>query len=324
MDLLPKNHKQFQEEGYWARFFQDKQTKQGFEWYASYEELEYYLKHAIKDKEQKILVVGCGNSMLSEKMHKALNLTNKVTSIDFEENVIKKMNHRGYAGVDYQVMDALNMTFEPESFNYAIDKGTLDALCADRTPETASRVVAYFNQVVKTLNAKGGTYICVSLLQDFVLDALITFFSKGIGNDHAEENIFEFRIQKIEKIAQKTGPDGREMLPFFITIKRTKIPKDPKLEELRVKMSETVYFQDSAVGKAEMQPISGIHDRVKKEQIAQMFIPRMKELNLSQKYELFCFDKNQTSDIPRYTLTVIDSNDAKILKKRTCAAFITP
>lgn len=51
----------------------------------------------------------------------------------------------------------------------------------------------------------------------------------------------------------------------------------------------------------------------------------MKELNLSQSYELFCFDKSQAqTEVPRYTLTVIDANDAKILKKRTCAAFITP
>lgn len=29
-------------------------------------------------------------------------------------------------------------------------------------------------------------------------------------------------------------------------------------------------------------------------------------------------------NVPRYTLTIVDSNDAKVLKKRTCAAFITP
>lgn len=55
-----------------------------------------------------------------------------------------------------------------------------------------------------------------------------------------------------------------------------------------------------------------------------MFVPKMKELNLGQKYELLCYDKNHKSDTPRYTLTIIDSNDAKILKKRTCGAFITP
>lgn len=324
MDLLPKDHKEFQKQEYWTKFFSDKKTQQGFEWYASYEELEYYLKHTLKDKEQRVMVTGCGNSLLSEKMHKKLNFTNKVHSIDFEESIIKKMNNRGYEGVEYHVMDALNMTFEPASFDYVIDKGTLDALCADRSGESANRVVAYFNQIIKVLSVKGGTYICVSLLQDFVLDALITFFSKGFGNEYAANNIFEFRIQKIDKLTQKATSDGQQLLPFFVTIKRTQIPQDPKFEELRVKMSEAVYFQDSSLGKAEMQPISGIHERVKKEQITQMFIPKMKELNLAQQYELFCFDKNQKTDIPRYTLTVIDSNDAKILKKRTCAAFITP
>lgn len=129
------------------------------------------------------MVLGCGNSLLSEKLQKNLKFTNGVTSIDFEENVIKKMKNRDAQKVDYIVMDALNMTFEPSSFDYAIDKGTLDALCSDKAPETATRVVQYLNQVVRVLNTKGGTFICVSLLQDFVLDALVNFFSKGLGND---------------------------------------------------------------------------------------------------------------------------------------------
>ena len=153
-------------------------------------------------------MVGCGNSALSEKMKAKMNFSQEIVSIDFEEAVVKKMRHREQKGVRYEVMDATDMTFENCEFEYAIDKGTLDALCADRTPETASRVVKYLNEVVRVLGTKGGTYICVSLLQDFVLDALVSFFSKGLGNDHAESNIFEFRIQKIEKIVQKTAPDG--------------------------------------------------------------------------------------------------------------------
>lgn len=62
MDLLPKEHKQFQQEDYWNQFFKDSQAKQGFEWYATYEELDYYFKLLIKSKDAKILVVGCGNS----------------------------------------------------------------------------------------------------------------------------------------------------------------------------------------------------------------------------------------------------------------------
>ena len=67
-------------------------------------------------------------------------MKNNLVSIDFEEKVIKHMKNREVKNVDYQVMDALNMTFENGSYNYAVDKGTLDALCADRIPETASKV----------------------------------------------------------------------------------------------------------------------------------------------------------------------------------------
>lgn len=186
MDLLPKDHKQFQEEGYWNNFFQDKKTKQGFEWYASYAEIEYYLKLSVKDnKEARVLVTGCGNSLLSEQMHKGLGLKKNVTSVDFEEAVIKRMANKGVAGVDYQVMDVTAMTFEDSSYDFVVDKGTLDALCADKSPETTQKVIAYLNEVVRVLNAKGGTFVCVSLLQDFVLDALVSYFQKGFGNNHS-------------------------------------------------------------------------------------------------------------------------------------------
>jgi len=50
-----------------------------------------------------------------------------------------------------------------------------------------------------------------------------------------------------------------------VTIKRTKIPEDPKFQELREKMTETVYFQDSALSKNELIPLSDVQERVKKE-----------------------------------------------------------
>ena len=59
-----------------------------------------------------------------------------ILSIDFEESVIKKMIHRGVP-TKYEVMDMLNNTYADGSFYYVLDKGTLDALCSDKTPETA-------------------------------------------------------------------------------------------------------------------------------------------------------------------------------------------
>ena len=55
-----------------------------------------------------------------------------------------------------------------------------------------------------------------------------------------------------------------------------------------------------------------------------MFVPTMKDLYLGQKFELLCYDQKIKSAVPRYTLTILDSSDAKVLKKRTCGAFITP
>jgi ubiquinone/menaquinone biosynthesis C-methylase UbiE len=138
------------------------------------------------------------------------------------------MNNRG-APIEYKVMDMLNMTFDDASFNFALDKGTLDALCADKNPETITKVKKYFNEIARVLNNKGGTYVCVSLLQDFVLEELVSFFSKGNGNNHFTDNIFEFRIHKVDKILQKGGDEGSHYLPFYITIKKTKITDDSML-----------------------------------------------------------------------------------------------
>ena len=61
----------------------------------------------IKRPDSSVLVVGCGNSSLSEMMHLHLGL-NKILSIDFEESVISKMKEKNVP-IEYKVMDMLNM-----------------------------------------------------------------------------------------------------------------------------------------------------------------------------------------------------------------------
>lgn len=327
MELLPREHKQFQDESYWAKFFADKKTQQGFEWYASFEELEHNLKMTLKDKDQRILVVGCGNSQLSEKMHTKMSI-DKITSIDFEEAVIRKMNNKGLP-IPFVHMDALNMTFEDSAFDYAIDKGTLDAICSDSSPETAAKVVKYLNEVTRVIEQKGGMLIIVSLLQDFILDALISFYMKGLGNEHYNSNIIDFRIQRMDRRLKKgESKEESHFLPFFVTIKRTSInPEDAKMLELRDKLSQVVSYIENPVAKAQLIDVKEIQDLVKREQINHAMAPQLKDLHLGQKFELFCFDKTtygKEGAKPRYTLTVVDSSDAKVLKQRTCAAFITP
>jgi hypothetical protein len=61
---------------------------------------------------------------------------NKIVSIDFEENVVNKMNARNIP-IEYKVGDILNLnTIDQGSFDFVLDKGTLDALCADKSHDT--------------------------------------------------------------------------------------------------------------------------------------------------------------------------------------------
>jgi hypothetical protein len=179
--------------------------------------------------------------------------------------------------------------------------------------------------VLRVLNEKGGTYVCISLLQDFLFEGLLNFFCHGTGNSHFRENILDFRIQRIEKPTTVHTDGSQSFLPFFVTIKRTVVSgDDEKVQELRKKLSDTVCYTDTVSSKAEVLSALDIKERIKTEQINHMYVPRMKDLNLGMRYEMYVFDKTVSTSNSRYNLTVLDSADTKILKKRTCAAFITP
>jgi ubiquinone/menaquinone biosynthesis C-methylase UbiE len=61
---------------------------------------------------------------------------NKILGIDFEEHVVNKMNTRGVP-IEYKVGDVMDMnTIDNNSFDFVLDKGTLDALCVDRSQDT--------------------------------------------------------------------------------------------------------------------------------------------------------------------------------------------
>lgn len=77
-------------------------------------------------------------------------------------------------------------------------------------------------------------------------------------------------------------------------VKRTLVgnPEDPKIQDIRRKLCDTVSYTDTPLSKAEMLSAALIKERIKREQITAMLVPQMKDLNLGQKYDLFCYDKN--------------------------------
>jgi len=59
-----------------------------------------------------------------------------IVSIDISDVIVDKMNQiavkRSKPQLVYRVMDATNMSFQDEEFDYTIDKGTLDALACGK------------------------------------------------------------------------------------------------------------------------------------------------------------------------------------------------
>ena len=76
------------------------------------------------------MLPGCGDSNLSGKIAEKLNQKN-IISIDFEPDVIEKMQKKGHEGVTYKTMDFLNLEYKDSEFDLVIDKGSFDALCCD-------------------------------------------------------------------------------------------------------------------------------------------------------------------------------------------------
>lgn len=141
MNLLPKNKEEFSQVSYWDRFFKSRGTK-GFEWYGEYPELSEHLHKYIKPKDE-ILMLGCGNSNLSNDLYD-VGLCN-IVNIDISSVVIKQMkksNHKR-PNMQYLIMDAMKMDFNPDRFPVVLDKGTLDALMPDDTPETVDDIFAF-------------------------------------------------------------------------------------------------------------------------------------------------------------------------------------
>ena len=176
MSLLPHSHHQFQLQTYWENFFSKRNAP--FEWYGEYAELCHILHKYIKPS-SKVLVVGCGNSRLSEDLYDAGIVS--LHNIDISEIVIKKMSSRNAEKrpqMSFSKMDVLSMTFNENQFDCVLDKGTLDAIYSSTDDVTVSKVGRMWAEVGRVMKV-GARYVCISLAQEHILDSLLQHFSSG-------------------------------------------------------------------------------------------------------------------------------------------------
>lgn len=288
MDLLPRSHREFTSPEYWNSFFK-KQGHKAFEWYGEFAHLCGIVHKYIKPTD-KVLMVGCGNSRLSEDMYDVGY--HNITNIDISDTVIRQMNEKNNktrGELTYEKMDATQMTYEDGTFSVAVDKGTLDALAVDQEEKTLATVNAMFEEVSRVLRL-GGRYVIVSLLQDQVLQVLTKHFA---------EVAWPIRVHRI----QTTKEDDKEKefsLPVFAVV-ITKFKKMPNMKQI----------VEVCAGEDSVQRLESLHELVTTVKEMQYYgIVRQKlgkRQVTSEQLQISLY--SSLASTARYTLWVVDSEN---------------
>ncbi|XP_053100618.1 eEF1A lysine and N-terminal methyltransferase isoform X2 [Hemicordylus capensis] len=304
LKLLPRHTRDFASAAYWERFFRER-GERAFEWYGEWQKLRTPLERYLRPRDS-ILVVGCGNSELSEQLYD--EGYQDIVNVDISEVVVKQMQERSAClrpKMSYLVMDVLQMEFPDERFQVVLDKGTLDALLTDEEEATLDRVQKMFAEIGRVLQF-GGRYLCVSLAQAHVLKASMEYFSR------------EGWMVRIHQVSGNEGStsEGQFALPIFVYV-LTKIRHTPGsalciLEMCTEKQDKPVRFESTD------HLIEAVKER-------QQYALLRNQLNKNSSAGSISLDLcSKDTGQARYTLHVVHNLAVKVSRDNRFAIFIIP
>ncbi|NXN28420.1 MET13 protein, partial [Nycticryphes semicollaris] len=302
MDLLPRSPGEFGSARYWDRFFRQR-GQRPFEWYGTFPELCPVLHKYVRPRD-KVLVVGCGNSELSEQMYD-VGMCEDIINIDISDAVIRQMQERSGSKrpkMSYLVMDMLQMDFPDAHFQVVLDKGTLDAILTDEEDATLAKVDKMFAEINRVLQV-GGRYLCVSLAQAHVLKKAVEYFS--------QEGWF-VRVHQVDSSKDKQ----QFVLPVFVYV-MTKFRKIPGSALQILEICPEEQDKPMRVESAE-RLVAAVKDR----QHYALLCSQLSKTPCGEQVSLDLCDKE--SGRPRYTLHVVDSPSVKPSRDNRFAIFIIP
>ncbi|KAF8825847.1 hypothetical protein HHX47_DHR6000712 [Lentinula edodes] len=129
MDILPEYNDQYGTKQYWNQRYAREADDASFDWFKSYSEISDIFRSLIPDKRSRILMLGCGNSKLSEDMYD--DGYHNIVNTDYSSIIVEKMKQRhrdARPQMEWHEMDVRDLKFDDSSFDVAIDKGTMDAM----------------------------------------------------------------------------------------------------------------------------------------------------------------------------------------------------
>ncbi|KAL4485866.1 hypothetical protein ABPG73_018271 [Tetrahymena malaccensis] len=148
-DILQSEQPSYKQKEYWNERYKFKQTY--YDWYCGYEELKPVFEQCYKiPKDAKILMIGCGNSKLSEDMFDDGYIN--IVSTDISDVVIEQMKEQTQQknkNMTFEVQDCTNLTYQDQSFDFVFDKGTLDALSCDKEEQSVSKMLTEMMRVCR-------------------------------------------------------------------------------------------------------------------------------------------------------------------------------
>jgi len=138
---------------YWDSYYQNTTSKERFDWYVAWDDaikeadfkplglasrrvkhfgemLEPYLS---RNEKPRVLIFGCGNSVMSERIYSAG--IEDIVNIDISDRLLSDMRTRYEASapqMQWLFMNASQLDFKEAQFDIVLDKGTLDSLQGNR------------------------------------------------------------------------------------------------------------------------------------------------------------------------------------------------
>lgn len=228
-----------------------------------------------------------------------------LTNIDISEVVINQMmkQYKDRQNCKWLQMDATKMTFENESYSVVLDKGTLDAMMSEESDSVNDMVRNYFAEVARVLKPMG-RFVCVSLLQEHIVKALLDFFP-------AENFLLRVvRCLEAEKKTSSTNEDGSSM-PVFLVL-ATKFSKLPtKIYEISHDGETIERLKDDA-------DLSGSILTVQRAAMIRNGLIRKSNYDEEITFDLF----RPSEKTPRFSLFILDQKAGANCENY--AAFICP
>ncbi|OWM78411.1 EEF1A lysine methyltransferase 4 [Punica granatum] len=159
-DVSSCNSYNYGDATYWdARYVQEAEMG-NFDWYQRYSALRPFVRKYLPSFSSRILMVGCGNALMSEDMVK--DGYEDIVNIDISSVAIEMMRrkYQYIPQLKYMQMDVRDMSFFPDkSFDSVIDKGTLDSLmCGTDAPISAAQMLGEVSRLLKP----GGIYMLIT------------------------------------------------------------------------------------------------------------------------------------------------------------------